>query len=57
MTINSPVAKILLIVLAIIGLLFVLAMACMFLMPGRMMGMMGSPEMAAACHGMLGMNH
>jgi uncharacterized protein YneF (UPF0154 family) len=55
MTINSPVAKVLLFLLAAIGLIAVIAIVGMFFMHTSMMSMMnGSPsEMAEACRGMM----
>lgn len=56
MTINSPVAKVLLIFFAVIGVLAVIAIVGMFFMHSSMMGMMSSSEMAAACQSMMGTN-
>lgn len=54
MTINSPVAKIFLLIFAAIGAVAVLGFVGMLVMHGSMMSMMGSPtEMAAACQGMM----
>lgn len=54
MTINSPVAKGLLVIFAVISVLAVLAFIGMFFMHGSMMGMMeSSPELAAACQSMM----
>lgn len=54
MTINSPVAKVLLVIFALIGVLTVLVFTGMLFMHGSMMGMMGSSsEMAAACQSMM----
>jgi hypothetical protein len=51
---ESLIAKVLLIVFAIVGVVVVLALLGMWLMHGNMMSMMGSSEsMAAMCRNML----